>query len=390
MALRLPTAVEARVSCEARSGRPIRSARGTALQFAGKAAVTDVFQCACPMSQLITAPVVACAYARRRGMRRCTGLGVSGQRMRRHRKAVAVRTTGAFAQSRDDERKQDASPPSPNSPIEDTSNLARPKNGQFLQEDGIAPDGQACSEADAKSYASQYSNSANGGATQVAADLINELLELGAASDRGQSGNTATQRRCERIIAALESCNPTPSPECSTLLEGSWQLVYASEDPTRCSPFFWAWRQRFAGAKDPSPISRTLFGGDDLIENIFAFTDAVPLKRVGLATQRLAAGTLVNQVVVGVFPTGESKMTTTCRYEPEPQASGVLAVTVERTQILGASIAASLLDQIEFPSGPALGESARVQMRITYLDDRVRIVRDPQRETACFVFSRAD
>lgn len=222
-----------------------------------------------------------------------------------------------------------------------------------------------------------------------AAELQKELLQLAAASNRGQRAVDSLHMRCEQIITAIEACNPTSAPASSPLLEGQWQLVYATEDPTRCSPFFWALRQRMRGIRDPNPFSRMLFGGDDLLENTLAFTDAVPIKTTGLATQQLDAGRLVNQVVVGVFPTGESTMTTTCSYEADPSDSSILEVAVETTQVLGASLAATLLDRLSFPSGQALGDSARVSMMVTYLDEDLRIVRDAGRKTACFVFSRS-
>lgn len=230
--------------------------------------------------------------------------------------------------------------------------------------------------------------SASASAEGPAAALQKELLELAAATNRGQTGDESLRQRCEDVIAELEAVNPTGAPARSPLLEGRWRLIFASEDPTRCSPFFWALRDRMRGAKDPNPLSRALFGGDDLLDNTLAFTDGVPIKTVGLATQELRAGELVNQVVVGVFPTGESKMTTTCQYAPDAADSGALAVTVEKTQVLGASLAANILDQLSFPSGEALGDSATVSMQVTYLDGRLRIVRDARRQKKCFVFSR--
>lgn len=219
--------------------------------------------------------------------------------------------------------------------------------------------------------------------------LKRELLECAAATNRGQAGDDTLRGRCEASISALEAVNPTLEAGRSELLEGRWQLVYATEDPTRCSPFFWALRQRMRGVQDPNPLSRMMFGGDDLLANTLAFTDGVPIKTVGLATQTLQAKELVNQVVVGVFPTGQSKMTTTCSYKLDPADPAALLVTVEFTQVLGASLAASLLDQISFPSGEALGDSAQVKMLVTYLDDRLRIVRDAGRPSDCFVFARA-
>jgi len=215
------------------------------------------------------------------------------------------------------------------------------------------------------------------------------LLQLAAASKRGQAGGMDLRERMSQVIASLEASNPTAAPARASLLEGRWELVYASEDPTHCSPFFWALRRRLKGMRDPNPLSRLLFGGDDLVENTLAFTDAVPIKSVGMATQRLRSGELVNQVNVGVFPTGESEMTTTCSYKPDVSDTNLLSITVVKTQVLGASLAASILDQISFPSGEWLGESATFGMRVTYLDESLRIVRDAERETACFVFSRA-
>mmetsp|Transcript_108363 Transcript_108363/g.291317 ORF Transcript_108363/g.291317 Transcript_108363/m.291317 type:complete len:84 (-) Transcript_108363:223-474(-) len=81
-------------------------------------------------------------------------------------------------------------------------------------------------------------------------------------------------------------------------------------------------------------------------------------------------------------------MTTTCSYSLDPTDPSVLTVTVQKTQVLGASLAASFIDQFSFPSGEFLGDSARVRMLVTYLDDRLRIVRDADRQAACFVFCR--
>lgn len=50
-----------------------------------------------------------------------------------------------------------------------------------------------------------------------------------------------------RYVSELEQQNPTPSPAESELLKGRWLLVYASEDATRSSPFFWAFRKLLDG-----------------------------------------------------------------------------------------------------------------------------------------------
>lgn len=220
------------------------------------------------------------------------------------------------------------------------------------------------------------------------APLRKELLELAASSNRGQAKDEMLMRRCKRAIAALEAVNPNTFAARSPLLEGEWVLVYASEDPTRCSPFFWALRRRMSDVRDPSPISNAVLGSDNLLDNVLSFTDGVPIKSVGVATQRFQGGELVNQVVLNIFPLGESKVTTTCRYEADPTDPSLLSIYVQKTQALEAGIGGAFFDRFSFPSEVVLGDSALVSMRITYLDERLRIVRDRDRESACFVFSR--
>lgn len=62
------------------------------------------------------------------------------------------------------------------------------------------------------------------------------------ASDRGQLATVEERNRMEDIIWELEVRTPIDNPATSEALEGRWALVYASEDPTRSSPFFWAFR----------------------------------------------------------------------------------------------------------------------------------------------------
>jgi hypothetical protein len=222
---------------------------------------------------------------------------------------------------------------------------------------------------------------------------LDALLRLAAATDRGQRLTKETRRRAEELLKAVDACNPTPAPARSPLLEGNWRLVFASEDVTRSSPFFWACR--LLNLRDPTPFSNAVLGNDSLLETTFAITDNIPLTKMGIAMQEFTSGTLVSQVSVGVFITGESQMTTTCSYAPDPVDDSTLLVMVEKTQVLGNSMAANVLRDIDFPSGQwfrdALGEEeSRVRMQITYLDEQIRIVRDARQPSACFVYARAD
>mmetsp|Transcript_60149 Transcript_60149/g.135354 ORF Transcript_60149/g.135354 Transcript_60149/m.135354 type:complete len:336 (-) Transcript_60149:47-1054(-) len=225
-----------------------------------------------------------------------------------------------------------------------------------------------------------------------AAELQSKLLRLAASCDRGQQGTPALRLECEAIIADLEALQAADSwdQSWSQHLDGEWQLVYATEDPTRSSPFFWAFRKAMAGVKDPFP-SRVLFGSEELSENILTFSDNIPLKSVGVASQTFQNGQVVSRVGVRVFPTGESTMTTTSQYRVKQQTEDarVLGIEVEKTQVVGSSLAASFLENYEAPTGEWLGEAAEVEAQVTFLDDRLRVMRDADRPSACFVYARA-
>jgi hypothetical protein len=72
-----------------------------------------------------------------------------------------------------------------------------------------------------------------------------ELLRLAAASDRGRYLSEAERRTVSGVIERLEAHNPAAASDSSLSdqLQGKWLLVYATDDPTRSSPFFWAFRQ---------------------------------------------------------------------------------------------------------------------------------------------------
>lgn len=60
--------------------------------------------------------------------------------------------------------------------------------------------------------------------------------------NRGQLATPAERSRVEDVIWELEMRTPIADTATSEALLGRWALVYASEDPTRSSPFFWAFR----------------------------------------------------------------------------------------------------------------------------------------------------
>lgn len=212
------------------------------------------------------------------------------------------------------------------------------------------------------------------------------LLAASAATCRGQCGTDVAREGALQLVKAMEALNPTQEPaKQQGFLEGTWRLIFASEDVTRSSPFFWGWRQMLKGVPDPSPISRSLFGTQDLSESIFAFTDGIPLKTVGEATQSLINGKMVNRVAVEVFGAGKTMMTTTSRYEASTDGTELL-MTVETTQAVDNTL--PFADQVVFPSESFLGENAQVRVRITYLDDDLRIFRNEE-DDQVFVYIKA-
>lgn len=60
--------------------------------------------------------------------------------------------------------------------------------------------------------------------------------------NRGQLATAAERSRVEDVIWELEMRTPIAETATSEALLGRWALVYASEDATRSSPFFWAFR----------------------------------------------------------------------------------------------------------------------------------------------------
>mmetsp|Transcript_107075 Transcript_107075/g.302796 ORF Transcript_107075/g.302796 Transcript_107075/m.302796 type:complete len:315 (+) Transcript_107075:69-1013(+) len=223
----------------------------------------------------------------------------------------------------------------------------------------------------------------------VRQELRLELLAAAAATCRGQCGSSGAREGALRLVETLEALNPTPAPASDAdLLVGEWQLVFASEDVTRSSPFFWAWRQLLRGVADPFPLTRAAFGTEGLAESIFAVTDGIPIKSIGQATQSIRDGRLVNRVGLTVFGVGDTAMTTACTLLDPEEGDGddLLRLAVETTQPAASSL--PLADAVVFPSGTVLGDAARVVMRISYLDESLRIARNDA-DGQVFVYVRA-
>ena len=173
------------------------------------------------------------------------------------------------------------------------------------------------------------------------------------------------------------------------------ELIYASDDVTRSSPFFWAFRRAFPDSSD----------------QIFGITDMIPapIKEVGPATQtidvdsaaRPVTGTLVSRVRVATLGgVATSMMTTRCTVLNADGLDG-LRVKVESTKPEDSTILQKLGPLGEFvnssappfPSGEALEQvapgSSEVVLRTTYCDEGLRVTRNEDRKDEdIFVWKR--
>ena len=129
-----------------------------------------------------------------------------------------------------------------------------------------------------------------------------------------------------------------------------------------------------------------------LAESVFKITDFnfFGLKNIGECKQKITSTNLLSKVRINITPVGSSVMTTTCTWIPKPNVIDTLEVTVQTTEVLESSFLGAV-DSLPFPSKLSLESiqkgSATVDMRITYLDESLRIVRNDS-DNKVFVFTR--
>ncbi|KAL7533484.1 hypothetical protein ACHAWF_004514, partial [Thalassiosira exigua] len=222
-------------------------------------------------------------------------------------------------------------------------------------------------------------------------DLIRKCDALGLGGGRSSDVEAAI-RDLERTG---EDAGFGQASALSGLVSGEWELIYASDDVTRSSPFFWAFRRAFPDASD----------------QIFGITDAIPspLKEVGPATQEIdvdssarpVTGTLVSRVRVATLGgAATSIMTTRCSVIGADGLDG-LRLRVESTKPEDSTALKKLgpLGDLvnssapPFPSGEALERvapgSSEVVLRTTYCDEGLRVTRNEDRpEDDAFVWKR--
>ena len=216
-----------------------------------------------------------------------------------------------------------------------------------------------------------------------------ELREAAQADDR---------RSALRIYKLIDEILGHPNPQTTgEPLVGTWTLIYTDDEPTRSSPFFWAFKKAFGD----TPIPVSFAGKKNFADGVFAVTDSIPstLKKIGPAMQFVSAdGQLISQVVI-ISPIGTSLMTTTSRWSRTSPGSEVVELRVLKTQVLESSIARLLnlpssnpLISSGFPSGAALEiaspGSSTVSMEVLFIDDTLRISRNPA-DDKLFLYERS-
>mmetsp|Transcript_28273 Transcript_28273/g.60248 ORF Transcript_28273/g.60248 Transcript_28273/m.60248 type:complete len:322 (+) Transcript_28273:35-1000(+) len=222
-----------------------------------------------------------------------------------------------------------------------------------------------------------------------------DLIQQCDDHELGSKYDSSIENKIREMEQLGEDAGFGQASSLSGLMSGEWELIYASDDITRSSPFFWAFRRAFPDASD----------------QIFEITDMIPapIKMVGPATQtididsaaRPVTGTLVSRVKVATLGgVATSIMTTRCDVLNADGLDG-LRLKVESTKPEDSTILQKLGPLGEFlnssvppfPSGEALEKvvpgSSEVGMRTTYCDEGLRVTRNEDRlKDDVFVWKR--
>ncbi|KAL7471228.1 hypothetical protein ACHAXS_011523 [Conticribra weissflogii] len=222
-----------------------------------------------------------------------------------------------------------------------------------------------------------------------------DLIRMCDALALGSGHSAEIEEKIRDLERLGEDAGFGQASSLSGLLSGEWELIYSSDDITRSSPFFWAFRRAFPDTSD----------------QIFGITDAIPapLKEVGPATQtididstvRPVTGTFVSRVKVATLGgAATSMMTTRCTVLGADGLDG-LRLRVDSTKPEDSTVLRKLgpLGELvnssspPFPSGEALERvapgSSEVILRTTYCDEGLRVTRNDDRlDKDVFVWKR--
>jgi hypothetical protein len=248
----------------------------------------------------------------------------------------------------------------------------------------------ASSPSDVDSSAAYTSTRASSSLDALKAALIR-------LCDARSSLDTADPAEIRQAIRALENeaerAGVGQSSSLNNYLSGDWELLYAAEDVTRSSPFFWAFRQAFPEQSDA----------------IYRITDSIPepLKSVGPAYQIIdyntdtLTGRLVSKVQVATLGGFATTTMTTRATIVGIQGVDGLKLQIETTKPENSTILTRLLGPLgdvvnenspAFPSGAALERvrpgSSQVVLQTTFCDEGMRISRNGNRPEDVSVWRR--
>ena len=229
---------------------------------------------------------------------------------------------------------------------------------------------------------------------ETVAQLKADLIQACTSSSSSSSINPDDIRqRVQTLLDTAERAGIGQASSTSGYLSGEWELLYASEDDTRSSPFFWAFRKALDEQK---------------ADQIYAITDAIPapLKEIGPAIQSIdwndttQTGRFVSKVKVATLGGAATSIMTTraamvgvdgldgVRLKIEttkPEKSTVLSLLGPVGEVINENAPA-------FPSGDALEQirpgSSEVVMRTSFCDEGLRISRSDDRPNDILVWKR--
>ena len=167
-------------------------------------------------------------------------------------------------------------------------------------------------------------------------------------TSRGQKiSNQVVKDNLNIIVANLEAKNTFDRSK----LIGTWELLYAEDDITRASPFFWAFQKSTKSIKAPVKLGAS----DEISDSIFLLTDSLPFRSIGECIQTIkeeptsddeektasSSLSLVSKVRINVEVNGlnlaTSLMTTTSRLlmpSSSSSSSNIVEIQVSTTEVL--------------------------------------------------------
>ena len=178
-------------------------------------------------------------------------------------------------------------------------------------------------------FSRALSSDVMGEATELRPEVA-ELRSLALETERGQRKDAVSQKTAVlELVKSLESTG-----RIGGSMDGLWELIFAEDDVTRASPFFWAFRKAFRNTKSRVKLSSSGMFAD----NVFYITDTIPFKSIGPCTQKidLDSRSFISQVKVNVDFMGRSLssslMTTSSTLRPTEEPN-IFEIQVDKTEV---------------------------------------------------------